>query len=485
MHVRSPLARKSRDPASPIRPTFATTRDFMDYHASERIHSVSPFGMQREILLRAQRDTQGNPRIPCHAPVFESMRIDGFLDTDLFSLAVRMVLEEADVLQGRLRENGGSPILVRDTERSEPLVAVIDLTGSSGIRRKEKLGYVLTHTRSAIRDLQDGPLCSAVIARLSGSEHVLGLAFDHSVADQATLYRSFKLIGDTYGRLSAGDRESAVHVARSPGFFSHAHTTQNDGSAHEVAEATWRPAAEVKPTDFAFPGGRWKPWTERRVSVRTERNLTNEEVNTLRDACELLGTTVTFTFLASLSLVLAGVTGGFVPVTYTRHGRQPAREPVLGPLWETVLTRDPGKPRPRLSTWARQFCDDNIGSPSMNGTALVDFVGLDQVMEGRRVALNVVQSLLPFRTEGLRWEKLRGDEVVEPGIKPPGGTAHNVGVRIVLKPDGIALAIQQDPDDLPDGSRLDAAIMRAISLMARAPDKEFGKAVEAVGREMG
>jgi hypothetical protein len=438
--------------------------------SSTSVSAIPAYGMQRETFRRAAADADGHPQVPYNLPVYDSWLIHGELDPQLLCRAAGAVLDETDVLRGRLRSTPSGPLFVEEPGRSGCPVLFSDLEGCRA-NRAERLGHVLFHAWSGIRDLQHGPLGTAVVVRLGPTEHVLSLAMDHSISDHTSLNLLLKRMGRVYGALAEGDDLGTAAAARLPGFFPHARNATSDARAVEEARLYWKEAVAVRPAPYAFPGGSWLPWRERRVSEYSNRRLSPQEMRTLRTACTHSGTSVAQVYLAAITLVLSGTTGeDFLPVTYNRTGRSPSATRVPGPLAEMVVSsRSPEEP-PRIGDWVGAFARTNTGAPATCGSAMVDYAALDHVMELRRVTLNVLHAPSSFRFGRLTAQPLPDDAITAPRVHQIHGTAHSVGVKLTSDNQGMSLACQYDPRDLPDSAGFLRAVHRVVERAAETPD---------------
>jgi hypothetical protein len=91
---------------------------------------AEPYGLQREMLLRAEFGADGHPTAHRYPPVHELLLLRGLLDTARMARAVRQATEGVDALRGRLRACGGGTVLRR---REDPADAVYARGSADGV----------------------------------------------------------------------------------------------------------------------------------------------------------------------------------------------------------------------------------------------------------------------------------------------------------------------------------------------------------------
>ncbi|MCC2333033.1 condensation domain-containing protein [Cellulomonas wangsupingiae] len=112
----------------------------------------------------------------------EHRRLTGALDPDVLLDALGDVVRRHDPLRLVVDAVGPQPTL-RVLDDVEPLVEVVDLSGTPASERDARVADLADADRRRTFDLARGPLWSVTLVRLAADEHLLLLSFCHLVGD--------------------------------------------------------------------------------------------------------------------------------------------------------------------------------------------------------------------------------------------------------------------------------------------------------------
>lgn len=433
--------------------------------------SVQAYGMQREICLRAGLDADGNPREAPLDPVGATFRITGPFSLPRLAHAIELVTERADVLRGRLCRTGAGFAFVKEAGPPEIPVVTVDLRGRPAHDQQRRMAYLFLRSTDLLHDMQDGSPGLFVCAVLADDDHVVYARFSHTYFDQQAMYAFLRRLGRVYARLADGDDPAPELAAwQAADFFRYARQAEADVAGRRVAEEFWRPLVRDSVCELPLPDRSWRPWRERRSTGRLSWVMPEEDVRALGEARRVTGASQMLVLLGALSVVLAGATRtDFVPLTYNRHGQENT-EPLIGPLWDTLITVPPGPSDAGLAGWVTAFAAANTAVPPMRGLALVDFASLDKVMELRRFNVNV---LLPGRPLFFGRQRAR-PYVPTDGVSDPIASIKkvptNVGIRLFALGSGRFRATgHYDPDDFADRERIFTALCHVLRRVVNRP----------------
>ncbi|MFV2104390.1 condensation domain-containing protein [Micromonospora sp. LOL_024] len=440
---------------------------------------IEAFGMQREICLRAVHDDGGNPARTPLEPTLAGFRLYGELSLPVLESTLDMVLEQLDVLRGRLRRLGDRFVFVTEAGGCGVPLVRADLRGCDPERLPERLAGILHHARGFVEDQQNGPPGTILLVRVDDGEHLFCAFFDHALIDQSSVLAIMRRIGQVYAHLVAGDEPAARDlVAGHQGFVPFARAVEADTQARASAAEFWRPRVAGAERRVAMPHCAWRPWRERDADRLISWDFAPDDLDAIIRARRATGAPTMYLLLAAISVAVSGGSGAdFIPVTYHRHGRAGAGLHPLGPLWETLVTYPPQRNPDRLGRWVAEFSSDNLDAPSMGGLALVDFADLDTVMELRRFTLNVrlPRRAIPFGP--VRTFPFDFNDVPPPRELAP--RKYNTGIRINPQPDGgLRVSLHHDPADLHDGAALLAAAVTVVRMVADRPDLPLREACD-------
>ncbi|MFF3458207.1 condensation domain-containing protein [Streptomyces sp. NPDC002730] len=440
---------------------------------------AEPYGLQREMLLRAQFGADGHPVVHRYPPVHELLLLRGPLDTALLGRAVRRATEGVDVLRGRLRARGdGTVCWVPDRGRPPARLKEIEPGPARQVIRAS-----LREAAEASFHLQDDPAARFLLARTGPDEHLLLIALDHSCADGRTLVLIIRHLLYHYAVL-AGE---TVHAPASfPSF--HAFAGQFGESAERTAaRAYWQRALDRAADGHRrprFPGAKDSEVTSYSTDAAAQLALGDEDLAVLNRLAQAVGSDRHRLLLGATQLVLSAWSDEaeplFVPFNYFRNGRHRRdRLNVPGPLAEHAVTVPPQQEPRLLGDWLAGFVRANAAAPPFHGLSLRELE--TPATEDSRIAVfNFLPPLGRLTAAGLRVLPCPPELSAE--MEPEDQTARfALRVRLVQDMDApLIFRIEHDPRVLPDGTPfLDAALG-----VVRAADQRPGRPLAEAYRKL-
>jgi len=164
--------------------------------AQERLWFVS--------FLEAGLDAHcGSPQPPLHT-IQIPVRLHGELKVAALKQALEETVQRHDVLRSVFREVDGQPVQLVG-EGAAFQVTELDLGGLPGSRRNALLREKISEDAGRGFDLANGPLCRALVVRLSPSEHVLLFTVHHIVFDGWSVNVLFREVDTLYRAFSRGE----------------------------------------------------------------------------------------------------------------------------------------------------------------------------------------------------------------------------------------------------------------------------------------
>ncbi|MFI1395457.1 condensation domain-containing protein [Streptomyces sp. NPDC020681] len=447
--------------------------------AVDPLPGALPYGLQREMLLRAEFGTDGHPTGHRYPPVHELLLLRGPLDPGLLAHAVRQATEGVDVLRGRLRLCGGTvrwlPDLGRPTARLEEI--------EPGPPR-QVIRDVLREAAEASFDLQHDPAARFLLARTGPDEHLLLIALDHACADGRTLVLLVRHLLHRYAVL-AGEQVPAP--ARLPSFGTFAGQFGEALPGRAVSRAYWTTAlarAEDVRRRPRFPGAADSGVVSFSTDAAAQRALDAEYVARLNSVAQGVGSDRHRLLLAAVQLVLNAWTDEseprFVPFNYFRNGRH-LREwlNVPGPLAEHAVTVPTEQEAGTLGDWLTGFVRANAGAPPFHGLSLRELE--TPASEHNRIAVfNFLPPLGRPAAAGLRILPCPPELAAE--MEPDDQSARfPLRVRLVQDMDApLIFRIEHDPRVLPDGAPFLDAALGVVESAAVRPGLPLGEAYRRI-----
>ncbi|NUK71176.1 hypothetical protein HRW23_27750 [Streptomyces lunaelactis] len=429
------------------------------------LRGVEPYGLQREMLLRAEYGADGHPTTHRYPPVHELLLLRGRLDTDRLVRAVKQVTESVDVLRGRLRSQRGAVRWVPDFGRPPARLEEIEPGPARQVIRAS-----LREAAEASFHLQEDPAARFRLARTGPDEHLLLIVLDHACADGRTLILIVRRLLHQYAVL-AGQRTSLP--APLPEF--HAFAGQFDEASVEraAARAHWENAlgraADGRRRPH-FPGAVDRGTGPYRTDAAAQSALGEEDVRTLNRLSSAVGADRHRLLLAVTQLVISAWSDEadplFVPFNYFRNGRH-RRDwlNVPGPLAEHAVTVPPHRQTDELGDWLEGFVRANDAAPPFHGLSLRELE--TPATEGNRTAVfNFLPPLGRLTAAGLRI--LPCPPELAAGMEPDDQSARfPLRVRLVQDMDGpLIIRVEHDPRVLPDGTPFLAAVVGLVRAAA-------------------
>ncbi|MEV6398561.1 condensation domain-containing protein [Streptomyces sp. NPDC051907] len=449
--------------------------------AAAALPGVEPYGLQREMLLRAEYGPDGSPIAHRYPPVHELLVLRGPLEAELLARAAREVLADVDVLRGRLRSYDGTVRWVPDRGRPPARLAEI----APGPAR-QVIRTVLRQAAEESFHLQEDPAARLLLARTGTEEHLLLIALDHACADGRTLVLIIRHLLRRYALLKG---ERTTLPAPFPAFHDFARRFA-EGSADRAAARTYWAQALKRAADPrrrpVFPGadsGLRPPYS---TDAAAQTPLGAQDLDTINALASAVDADRHRLLLAVTQLTLSAWSDAadprFVPVNYFRNGRH-RRDwlNVPGPLAEHAVTVPPARTADRLRDWLAGFVQANAASPPLYGLSLRELETPES--EANRIAVfNFLPPLGRLKAAGLRILPPPPELAAE--MEPEDQTARfPLRVRLVQDMDApLVFRVEHDPRVLPDGAPFIAAALGLVEAASARPELPLAEAYRLIRR---
>ncbi|MFB9907499.1 non-ribosomal peptide synthase/polyketide synthase [Allokutzneria oryzae] len=328
-----------------------------------------------------------------------ALRLTGELDVPRLIAAVRKLHERHESLRTTFTDAGGQAVQVVHPATELP-VPVVDCV-------REDLGSLLEREFSWTFDLRNGPLFRAVIARVSGQEHVLLLSSHHIVVDGW----SMGVLASELSALYAGGAELPEVTVQYADF-----SVWQRGRLASMDEHLdyWKKQLDgITPLDL--PTDRPRPAVRTSAGAAHEFVLSAELTTKLGELARANETTLFTVLMAACKVLFAKYSGqDDIAVGTVSSGRnRPELSGVVGFFISTVVLRSTVDMKKTFAEFLREVNTtalDAFAHDELPFDRLVDAVGAER--DASRNALFDVMVLLQNAQRGLpEFAGLRAEEV--------------------------------------------------------------------------
>ncbi|MEU6162851.1 condensation domain-containing protein [Streptomyces tanashiensis] len=335
---------------------------------------VAPYGIQREMLMYARRDGEGQPLSHPYLNAFDTYRVNGPLDTARLARAAERTAGVMDVLGGRFRSEHGVDRFVFEPRAQRLRISHLTAVGADDLLASGAWEAMRRIAHSS-RDLRHDAPAHLVIVALGPEEHLLLPVLDHSYADARTLSLFLRHLAHFYHHPEVSDDDLEA-VREDASFFAFAEHLAERDAERAASRRYWSdalaPAADKRLLP-QFPGGRWKARGTRHFTAEASEKWPSELILALTDVAKTDRTGLHMVMLALVNLVVSAWGVGFVPINYMRNGRHEATSAgVAGVLAEHVVTVPPaqGSESAGLRGYVASFAAENTATPQYHGLSL-------------------------------------------------------------------------------------------------------------------
>ncbi|MDU8998719.1 condensation domain-containing protein [Streptomyces mirabilis] len=335
---------------------------------------VAPYGIQREMLMFAQRDGEGQPLSHNYLNAFDIYRVTGPLDIARLTRAAERTVGVMDVLGGRFRSEHGVDRFVLEPGAQRLRISHLTVVGTDDLLSSGTWEAMRRIAHSS-RDLRHDAPAHLVITALGPEEHLLMPVLDHSYADARTLGLFLRHLAHFYQRPEVSDEELEA-VREETSFFAFAENLAERGAERAASRRYWSEAlasAADKRLLPQFPGGRWKARGTRQFTAEASEIWPSELILALTDLAKTRRTRLHMVMLALVNLAVSAWGVGFVPINYMRNGRHEATSVgVAGIFAEHVVTVSPQQDSESagLGDYLAAFAAENSATPQYHGLSL-------------------------------------------------------------------------------------------------------------------
>lgn len=444
--------------------------------------TAGAYGIQREMLSMARHDEAGQPRAHRYLNIFEMIRIRGPLSLPLLEKAAWLVSADIDIFRSRFRATpSGHELFLAPSRRW--LSFEVMTSGEAPDRFPgSTAGEALRSLAHTSRDLQCEPLAQIRVVRRADDDHLMLIVLDHSVADGRTLMVFIREIARCYSGLLRGEDFRTSFS----GFLEFAGRFGEETPERAAGRAYWMKALARAADPLSqprFPGGRWKPRRDRRLSHRVENPLHGAEWSALARAAERLTISVPQLVFAASALAVCAWSAVFAPINYFRHGRSDRDSiNVPGPLADHCVTVEPPDTDGSLGGWLREFVRVNEGGPALHGLSFRELETPD-TDDNRLVLFNYLPSVgvSRFGEATGRWA---GSAFIKALREYDYSSRFAVRFHLWRYPgEPMVLAVDHDPEVLPRGQDLIAQTLHVIHAADESPATPIESIKHALRRD--
>jgi amino acid adenylation domain-containing protein len=238
-----------------------------------------------------------------------AMRLTGNLRADVLESAIRELISRHEVLRTTFSEDdSGKPIQLVSASYSFSLPLTDLQTAPADSREDETRRLVIEQARQPF-DLKKGPLFRAALFRLTDRDHVLSLAFHHTIVDGGSTGILLRELSAIYDALEDG-RPSPL--AAPPIQYGDYATWQQESLRGEYLEkllAYWRNNLEGAPPVLDLPTDFVRPPQQTFSGAHESMAVPRSVEQALLELGKKEGATLFMTLLASFSLLLSRYSG--------------------------------------------------------------------------------------------------------------------------------------------------------------------------------
>ncbi|QSB16307.1 amino acid adenylation domain-containing protein [Natronosporangium hydrolyticum] len=401
------------------------------------------------------------PRLTAYHIVFAE-RLLGELDVAALGSALAAVAQRQDILRWRIADAGGEPYAVCDPPGEVALV----VEPATEAELPELVAELAAHPF----DLAKGPLWVARLFRLGERQHVLALAFHHSIVDgwsQTPLYAD---LSAAYRAALAGESPQLAPLPY--GYADYADwLARRDQRAGSADRSWWADHLAGAPTTLDLPRDHPRPPVQRYAGALVTARLGDEAaIGALARQC---GATVPQLVLAGLGQALRRLTGGTDLVVGAVHAdrRLAAMQPVVGFFVDIVPLRLRIADDRSFADAVRAARDEFLattGHPAAPLERIVEDLGVARD-PSRSPLIQVIFNAYTFGSPQLALPGVTASPVP---VAPP-GSPFDLTVYL-LERDGelvLDLLYNRDLYDADRMSRLAADLPALLANLVSAPDR--------------
>lgn len=325
-----------------------------------------PYGLQRELLGRAERDGDGRPRFHDFPKAWAGFDIAGPLDEGVLDRAVREAVAATDVF-GRLLPGSGSGDSDKGAVEAPRHVRVAADDPDSARTGFRRAVTPLVFDRS---DLSSGARPFSLIVH-APDRTLLAMGADHAFLDGYSVSVLLRAAARNYHRRLRGDGPVAVPAAL-PLLASQFRDPGERADLKEHFGACPRPASGLgRPGSPELPPEQWHAHDTDLFAVPLA------DSQALRSWCSHRSIPVSSAWRSIVQFTASVWSAELpVPVLYARWGRtQTDSLRAVGPFYESTIARSEPAFTGGFDGWVERASDPAVEAPPLLGSWLTDFVG--------------------------------------------------------------------------------------------------------------
>lgn len=397
--------------------------------------------------------------------------LHGPLDVPAFQQAMQWLVNRQSVLRTVMQRTPEGAI-----QRVLPALTfslpVTDLSALPAAEQQVTLNSAVKALVETPYDLEQGPLFSAHLWRLSANEHAFFFQTHHLIWDGWSFDIFYQDISELYEACRTGRQAQLPDISVSYGDFAAWHQQWLTGP--ELARQTqyWRDKLSPLPDPIELPLDRARPAVMSGKGDCIQFNLGSKVTRALREQAQRSGRTLYVTLLSAYALVLHQISQqkDFVVGTPVRGREQPGLEPLMGFFVNMLPMRMQIDPAQRMNAWMDQvhrMVVESFSYPEVPFEHLVRELKVPRDSSYSPI-YQVSFSYQDARDRQTHWGNVEHDRMATPIL----GSAQDIGLWCVETGDEIEFVFTYNTDvlDASTVARLGTRIESVLHQLEAEPD---------------
>lgn len=281
--------------------------------------------------------------------------LHGPLDVPAFQQAMQLLVNRQSVLR-TVMERTPEGAIQRVLPTLTFSLPVTDLSSLTPAEQQVALNTAVKALVETPYNLEQGPLFSAHLWRLSATEHAFFFQTHHLIWDGWSFDIFYQDISELYEACRTGRQAQLPDISVSYGDFAAWHQQWLTGPELVRQTQYWRDKLSPLPDPIELPLDRARPAVMSGKGDCIQFNLGSKVTRALREQAQRSGRTLYVTLLSAYTLVLHQISQqkDFVVGTPVRGREQPGLEPLMGFFVNMLPMRMQIDPAQRMNAWMDQ-----------------------------------------------------------------------------------------------------------------------------------
>ncbi|MDO9235408.1 MAG: amino acid adenylation domain-containing protein [Aquabacterium sp.] len=397
--------------------------------------------------------------------------LHGPLDVPAFQQAMQLLVNRQSVLR-TVMERTPEGAIQRVLPTLNYALPVTDLSALTPAEQQVALNTAVKALVETPYNLEQGPLFSAHLWRLSATEHAFFFQTHHLIWDGWSFDIFYQDISELYEACRTGRQAQLPEISVSYGDFAVWH--QQWLSGPELARQTqyWRDKLSPLPDPIELPLDRARPAVMSGRGDCIQFNLGSKVTRALREQAQCSGRTLYVTLLSAYALVLHQISQqkDFVVGTPVRGREQAGLEPLMGFFVNMLPMRMQIEPAQRMNAWMDQvhrMVVESFSYPEVPFEHLVRELKVPRDSSYSPI-YQVSFSYQDARDRQTHWGNVEHDRMATPIL----GAAQDIGLWCVETGDEIEFVFTYNTDvfDASTVARLGTRIESVLHQLEAEPD---------------